>query len=45
MVETAKKLGVNAFAYINDRISKKFAMPSLADLIKIKSMELVNNSI
>ena len=24
IVQTAKKLGVNAFKYINDRVSKKF---------------------
>lgn len=33
IVQTAKKLGVNAFEYINDRISKKFSMPALSDLI------------
>jgi len=33
VTQTAKKLGVNAYRYIYDRISKKFSMPSLADLI------------
>jgi hypothetical protein len=33
-VETSKKLSVNPFKYIFDRISKKFEMPSLASLIK-----------
>jgi hypothetical protein len=33
IVQTAKKLGVNAFKYINDRVSKKFSMPALSDLI------------
>ena len=33
VVETAKKLGVNIYDYISDRISKKFNMPSLAELI------------
>ena len=33
IVATAKKLGVNAFHYIRDRISKDFEMPSLADLV------------
>jgi hypothetical protein len=33
IVQTAKKLGVNAFQYINDRVSKKFSMPALSDLI------------
>ncbi len=34
IVETARKLGINAFNYIFDRISKKFEMPSLANLIE-----------
>ena len=33
VVQTAKKLGVNAFEYISDRVSKKFSMPALSDLI------------
>ncbi len=33
IVQTSKKLGVNAYEYINDRISKKFIMPALSDLI------------
>ena len=33
VVQTAKKLGVNIYDYIADRISKTFNMPSLADLI------------
>ncbi len=33
VVETAKKLGVNIYKYMADRISKKFNMPSLAELI------------
>jgi len=33
IVQTAKKLGVNAFEYINDRVSRNFSMPSLSDLI------------
>ena len=33
ITQTAKKLGVNAYEYIADRVSKKFRMPSLADLI------------
>ncbi len=32
-VQTAKKLGINAFEYISDRVSKKFSMPALSDLI------------
>jgi len=37
ITQTAKKLGVNAYKYIYDRISKTFSMPSLADLILQKS--------
>ena len=33
ITQTAKKLGVNAFQYINDRVSTKFRMPALSDLI------------
>jgi len=33
IVQTAKKLGVNAFEYISDRVSKKFSMLALSDLI------------
>ena len=35
--ETARKLGVNAFYYVQDRICKTFDMPSLADLIHQQS--------
>ncbi len=38
IVRTAKKLGVNAYKYIYDRVSKRFLLPSLADLIKEKSL-------
>lgn len=37
IVQTARKLGVNSFEYINDRISKKFSMPALSDLIAEKA--------
>ncbi|MBC8390998.1 MAG: transposase [Deltaproteobacteria bacterium] len=33
ITQTAKKLGVNAFNYINDRVSGKFNMPALSDLL------------
>ena len=33
IVQTAKKLGVNSFDYIRDRVSKNFSMPALSDLI------------
>jgi len=38
IVQTAKKLGVNAFEYINDRVSRKFSMPALSDLIAENAM-------
>ena len=31
-----KKLGVSAYEYIHDRASKRFRMPSLAELIRAK---------
>jgi hypothetical protein len=37
IVQTAKKLGVSAYNYILDRVSNKFEMLSLAQLIKEKS--------
>jgi hypothetical protein len=33
IVQTCRKLGVNVFDYIYDRVSKAFAMPSLASLM------------
>lgn len=41
ITQTAKKLGVNAYSYIYDRISKTFSMPSLADLILQNSLPQV----
>ena len=41
ITQTAKKLGVNAYKYIYDRISKTFSMPSLADLILQNSLPQV----
>jgi hypothetical protein len=38
IVRTAKKLDVNPYEYIYDRVSKRFYLPSLADLIKEKSL-------
>jgi hypothetical protein len=37
VVETAAKLGVPALDYLYDRITEKFQMPSLADLIMLKT--------
>jgi len=33
LVATAKKLGVNIFAYLHDRVTRSHQLPSLADLI------------
>ena len=41
IVQTAKKLGVSAYAYFNDRMSKAFEMPSLAELIGKKAQGFV----
>lgn len=38
IVQTAKKLDVSAYDYIFDRVSNKFEMPSLAQLIREKSV-------
>ncbi|MCK4733907.1 MAG: transposase, partial [Methanophagales archaeon] len=37
IVQTAKKLGVSAYEYIYDRVSKRFCLPSLAERIRAKS--------
>jgi len=34
ITQTAKKLGVSAYEYIYDRISRQFNLPSLAELIE-----------
>jgi hypothetical protein len=34
IVQTAKKLGVNAYEYIFDRLSRTYQHPSLAELIR-----------
>lgn len=34
LVQTARKLNVTFFEYVKDRLSKKYAMPSLASLIR-----------
>ena len=38
IVQTAKKLAVNAYYYIFDRVSKRFLLPSLAQIIREKSL-------
>ncbi len=44
LVQTARKLQVNVFKYLLDRINKKHDMPSLAALIKIKSQPTLDSS-
>jgi hypothetical protein len=40
IVQTARKMGVNVYQYINDRVTKKFEMPSLAELILFKVQQV-----
>jgi hypothetical protein len=35
IVQTARKMGVNIYRYIFDRVSKKYEMPSLAEMIMV----------
>ena len=37
LAETAKKLGVSFYAYVFDRVSQTYRLPSLADLIQQRS--------
>ena len=37
IVETCKKLGISAYLFIFDRVSKNFELPSLAELIRAKA--------
>lgn len=41
LVQTAKKLGVSAYAYIYDRVSGKYALPTLAQLIQENSQTVI----
>jgi hypothetical protein len=40
LVATARKLGVNIYRYIQDRLSGRKELPSLADLIVQRAQEL-----
>jgi len=40
IIQTARKLGVNIYQYIYDRITKKFELPSLADMILLKAQQV-----
>jgi hypothetical protein len=42
IVQTAKKMKVNLYQYIYDRITKKYDMPSLADMIIVASKFVSN---
>lgn len=44
IVQTARKLGVNIYQYIYDRVSKKYEMPSLAEMIVSTSNPILNTS-
>lgn len=44
LVQTARKLGVNLFNYVYDRVTEKFEMPSLANLIVERSTNLPNTA-
>ena len=44
IVQTAKKLGVSAYDYIYDRVSKNYCMPSLSVLIEAKKIAEINNN-
>ncbi|MFN8458212.1 MAG: transposase [Anaerolineae bacterium] len=37
LAATAKKLGVSFFAYVYDRVAQQFVLPSLAELIQLRS--------
>lgn len=42
VTETAKKLVVNTYRYFYDRLSGKYEMPSLADLIRQRSSPILH---
>jgi hypothetical protein len=44
IVQIAKKLGVSAYDYIYDRVSKNYCMPSLSVLIEAKKIAEINNN-
>ena len=43
LTETARKLGVSFYAYIFDRISMAYRLPSLAELIALHAQDSVKN--
>ena len=44
LVQTARKLGVNLFNYVYDRVTEKFEIPSLANLIVERCSSLPNTA-
>lgn len=40
LVQTARKMGVNFYQYIYDRVARKFEMPSLAEMILLKKEQV-----
>lgn len=44
LVQTSRKLGVNFYRYVYDRLAKKFEMPSLAELILLKAQQMTTPS-
>lgn len=40
IIQTARKLGVNIYQYLYDRVARKFEMPSLADMILLKGQQI-----
>src|SRR3990167_2039788 len=44
IVQTAKKLGVNVYQYVYDRVTKSFKMPSLAELILLNAKPLTDTT-
>jgi hypothetical protein len=44
IVQTAKKLDVSPYEYIYDRVSKRFLLPSLAELILLKTSSDLDDS-
>ena len=44
LVQTSRKMGVNFYRYVYDRVTKKFEMPSLAELILLKYQQILKPS-
>jgi Transposase IS66 family len=44
IVQTARKMSVNVYKYIYDRVTKKFEMPSLAKMILLKAQQVPNSA-